>query len=199
MKPSRRQAETKVLRIRQAMVIGPTPPGTGVIAPATSLADSKSTSPTSALLGAVDADVDHRRAGLQPLARDHLGPADRGDDDIGAADDVGQVAGAAMRDRYRAAFRSSSSAIGLPTMLERPITTASLPDEVAELGLEQLEAAQRRAGNEAVKPDREPAGVDRVEAVDVLVGGDPGNDLALVDLRRERELDEDAVDRRDRR
>ena len=28
-----------VLRIRQAMVIGPTPPGTGVIAPATSLAD----------------------------------------------------------------------------------------------------------------------------------------------------------------
>jgi hypothetical protein len=29
------------------MVIGPTPPGTGVIAPATALADAKSTSPTS--------------------------------------------------------------------------------------------------------------------------------------------------------
>ena len=35
-KASRRAAETKVLRMRQAMVIGPTPPGTGVMAPATS-------------------------------------------------------------------------------------------------------------------------------------------------------------------
>src|SRR3546814_14573087 len=32
--PSRRHAETSVLRIRHAIVIGPTPPGTGVIAPA---------------------------------------------------------------------------------------------------------------------------------------------------------------------
>ena len=82
------------------MVIGPTPPGTGVIAPATSLASSKATSPTSRLLpssagDAVDADVDHGRAGLEPVALDHLRPADRGDDDVGAADDVGQVAGAA--------------------------------------------------------------------------------------------------------
>ena len=35
-----------VLRSRQAIVIGPTPPGTGVIAPATSMASSKATSPT---------------------------------------------------------------------------------------------------------------------------------------------------------
>src|SRR3546814_1986949 len=34
--PSRRHAETSVLRIRHAIVIGPTPPGTGVIAPARS-------------------------------------------------------------------------------------------------------------------------------------------------------------------
>ena len=34
---------------------------------------------------AVDADVDHGRAGLQPVALDHLRPADRGDDDVGAA------------------------------------------------------------------------------------------------------------------
>ena len=47
---------------------------------------------------AVDADVDHGRAGLQPVAPDHLRPADRGDDDVGAADDVGQVAGAAVGD-----------------------------------------------------------------------------------------------------
>ena len=59
-------------------------------------------------------------------------------------------------------------------MFERPITTASLPGEVAELGLEQLQAAERRAGDEAGEADRQPAGVDRVEAVDVLGGVDRG-------------------------
>ena len=39
------RAALTVLRSRQAIVIGPTPPGTGVIAPATSLTASKSTSP----------------------------------------------------------------------------------------------------------------------------------------------------------
>ena len=41
------QAARTVLTIRQAMVIGPTPPGTGVIAPATCEASAKFTSPTS--------------------------------------------------------------------------------------------------------------------------------------------------------
>src|SRR3546814_18903225 len=45
--PSRRHAETSVLRIRHAIVIGPTPPGTGVIAPAWLAEPSKSKSPTS--------------------------------------------------------------------------------------------------------------------------------------------------------
>src|SRR6516225_6728026 len=44
-RPRRRQAARNVLSNRQAIVIGPTPPGTGVIAPATLLADEKSTSP----------------------------------------------------------------------------------------------------------------------------------------------------------
>src|SRR5690606_28530025 len=44
--PSRRQAATNVLRRSTAIVIGPTPPGTGVIAPAPGLASAKSTSPS---------------------------------------------------------------------------------------------------------------------------------------------------------
>jgi len=40
-------AAIRVLRRRQAMVIGPTPPGTGVMAPATCLASANATSPTS--------------------------------------------------------------------------------------------------------------------------------------------------------
>ena len=82
------------------MVIGPTPPGTGVIAPATStrfVEGDVADQPALAvgLLDPVDADVDDGRAGLDPVAADHLRPADGGDDDVGAADDVGQVAGSA--------------------------------------------------------------------------------------------------------
>src|SRR6185369_14008375 len=45
-RPARRCAATRVLRMSMAIVIGPTPPGTGVIAPATSAASAKATSPT---------------------------------------------------------------------------------------------------------------------------------------------------------
>src|SRR5262249_58345385 len=46
LRPLIAQAALSVLASRQAMVIGPTPPGTGVIAPATSRAPAKATSPT---------------------------------------------------------------------------------------------------------------------------------------------------------
>ena len=44
--PADVHAALTVLASRQAIVIGPTPPGTGVIAPATSRASSNATSPT---------------------------------------------------------------------------------------------------------------------------------------------------------
>ena len=90
------------------MVIGPTPPGTGVIAPATATARvevdvADEPALPSGAVDAVDADVDHRRARLDPVALHHARPADRGDQDVGAAADRGEVAGARMRDRHRAA------------------------------------------------------------------------------------------------
>src|SRR5882757_2171321 len=45
--PASAQAARTVLASRQAIVIGPTPPGTGVMAPATCAASAKQTSPTS--------------------------------------------------------------------------------------------------------------------------------------------------------
>ena len=47
--PGRRSAEATVLTISIAMVSGPTPPGTGVYAPARSTTSIGSTSPTSTL------------------------------------------------------------------------------------------------------------------------------------------------------
>src|SRR5262249_13817129 len=44
--PTMAHAARIVLSMRQAIVIGPTPPGTGVMAPATSATSAKATSPT---------------------------------------------------------------------------------------------------------------------------------------------------------
>ena len=170
-RPWMRQQATSVLASRQAIVIGPTPPGTGVIAPATCAAAGEVDVADECLppRDAVDADVDHGRARLHPVAGDQPRPADRGHQDVGPR----QTAG---RSRVREwamvtvqLSRSSSCAIGLPTMFERPSTTASQPGEVAAAG--RAAASGSRAACRAPiagSPDREPAGVDRVEAVDVL-------------------------------
>ena len=95
------RAASTVLRSRQAIVIGPTPPGTGVIALARSLTASKSTSPTSPPSSAVDADVDHDRARLDPVGADHPRPSDRGDQHVGACADRRQIACARVAHRDR--------------------------------------------------------------------------------------------------
>ena len=147
--PACRCAAVRVFFISIAMVSGPTPPGTGVSAPATS-ATAGCTSPTatepfaaarpgdarappkkrdaSRFVGdAVHADVDDRRARLDELRRDEPGAPDGGDEDVGLARDRRQVGRARVADGDRGVACSSSSAIGLPTMSLRPITTARLP------------------------------------------------------------------------
>ena len=123
---------------------------------------------------AVDADVDDRRAGLEPVALDHFGAADGGDDDVGAADDVGQVAGAAVGDGDGAAFAEQQQRHRLADDVGAADDDRVHAGKIAQLGLEQHQAAERRAGHEAVEPGRQAAGIDRVEAVDVLVGVDRG-------------------------
>ena len=66
-----------------AIVIGPTPPGTGVIAEATSFSGFEVDIADQAVLGAVDADVDHDRARLHHRRGDRMGRTDRGDEDVG--------------------------------------------------------------------------------------------------------------------
>ena len=73
---------------------------------------------------------------------------------------------------------SSISAIGLPTMLLRPMTTACLPRRSMPVRLDQLHAAVGRAGPEAGQADHQRAGAGDVEAVDVLGRRDRLDDLA---------------------
>ena len=89
------------------MVIGPTPPGTGVMAPATLTASAKSTSPTSLPLPSgftmrlMPTSMTMAPGLIQSPLHD-LRLADGGDDEIGAAHDSGQILGARMRDGHRA-------------------------------------------------------------------------------------------------
>ena len=92
------------------------------------------------------------------------------------------------------AFSASSSCTsGLPTMLERPITTASSPASESMHGLGQPHAAERRARRQRRQARRQAPGIDRMKAVDVLGRIDGGDHLLRVDLRRQRELHQDAV------
>ena len=52
-------------------------------------------------IGAVDAHVDHRRAGLDHVGGDEFRLADGHDEDVGRAADFGQIVGAAVADRDR--------------------------------------------------------------------------------------------------
>ena len=92
---------------------------------------------------------------------------------------------------------SSSSAIGLPTMSLRPMTTACWPASGMLLALEQLDAPERRAGHERRALLHQPADVARMKAVDVL-GRVDGVEHSLLGLRAhrrgQRRLHEDGVD-----
>ena len=107
------------------MVVGPTPPGTGVIRRAT-------------LEGLVEGDiadvalvvpgVDHHDAGPQPVPAHEAGSTHRGDHEVGRAHDDSEVTGVrvAVWSRWRCAAAAASTT-GRPRIGLRPITTACRP------------------------------------------------------------------------
>ena len=115
------------MRISTAIVIGPTPPGTGVSAPATP-ATAGSTSPTSpASVRLMPTSITVAPGFTQSALTNPGMPT--------AATTISAPRTCAATSRVRlwtvvtvALSFSSNAAIGLPTMFERPITTASIPD-----------------------------------------------------------------------
>ena len=194
------QAARSVLSSRQAIVIGPTPPGTGVTAPATSLA-SAATSPTIRDLppspgNAVDADVDHGRARLDPVLADHLRPADRRDQNVGAAADIGEILGLGMRDGHGGVLRQQQLRDRLADDVGAADHHGVHAGERGVHRLRQHDAAERRARHQRRQAAGKPPGIDRVKAVDVLGRVDRRDHLLGVDLLGQRQLHQDAVHRR---
>ena len=132
---------------------------------------------------AVHADVDHAGAGFDHRRGDQFRAADRGDQDVGLARDL-------ARDRAVfewqmvtvASFCKSSSASGLPTMLERPIDHRVLAGERAR---PRARAAASRRPACTARSAACPAAARRgwrVEAVDVLGRRDRLEDARRVDV-----------------
>ncbi len=190
---TRRRAASSVFCIRQAIVIGPTPPGTGVIALATSLTASKSTSPCSPSSRPVHAHVDHGRSRLDPVGLDHPVAADRGDQDVGAPAHPGKVA--------RARVAHGHGGVGAEQELgHRLAEQVRAPDHdrlraLEGHALEQHHHPGRRARPQTGESERQPPGVGHGEPVHVLVGIDPVGDHGAVQVVGHRELAEDPADR----
>ena len=120
-----------MFRNKHATVIGPTPPGTGVIAPATQGFVEGNVADDTLLAGfavnAVDSDVDDNGAALDPIAPDHCALPT-------AATRMSAARHSAARSIvFECAIvtvqssANKSIAIGLPTMFDRPSTTAFIP------------------------------------------------------------------------
>ena len=142
---------------------------------------------------AVDADIDHDGAGLDPVALHELGLTDCRHHEVGAAHHVGKVLGARMRDGHRAVLAQQKLSHRLADDVG-----ASDDDrvEARQIVLHRLckdDRADRRARRQRALADRELADVDGVEAVDVLGRIDRIQHLHAVDVLGQRHLHENAV------
>src|SRR2546428_7127173 len=82
-------------------------------------------------------------------------------------------------------------------MIRRPPRSTLFPyttlfrSEIAPVVVEELQAAGRRARHDGRRSGEQPPQVDRVQAVGILLGGDRGDRLVLVEPRRQRKLKQD--------
>ena len=175
--------------------MGPTPPGTGVIAPATADHGLEVDVAGEAVLGAVHADVDHGRAGLHHLGGHEARDADRRHQHVRAPRHgrrgPGCASGRPSRWRSRAAAAPRPACRPgrcarrrpprRPRALRRPRAAApSLPRAWPETGRRVRGRAARRST--AVRPSTSLSGsIVAITSAAVQVGG-------------QRELDQDAVD-----
>ena len=149
------------------------------------------------MIGQAAGQLDHAtRIGQQATSR--LGQAKLGvlggDQDVAPAADRRQVGGPGMADRDRAVGSEQELRHRLADDVGAPDDDRLLPRQVAQFVFQQHHAADRGAGRHRGPAGRESARIDDMEAVDILLGTDRIQDPKRVDLRRQRQLDQNAVD-----
>ena len=140
------------------------------------------------------ADVDDDGAGAYPAAADEAGLADGGDEDVGGLADGFDVAGVDVGLGDGGPVGEEECGHGLADDVGVADDDGVGAGEVGADGVDDHHAAERGAGDEAVRALDEAACVDGMQAIDVFGGVDGGHDAERADVVGERELDEDAVD-----
>ena len=182
-----------VLTSSIARVMGPTPPGTGVIQPATSLTPPKSTSPQSFPFVSVHADIDDDRPRLDHVPGKDVALADGRDDHVRLQRVGLEVFRSAVAHGHRRILREKHDGDRLADDVAASDHDGVLAFQVVADGFEHLHAAVRRAWTKAGAAHHQCARARDVEAIDVLGGRDGLDDLLRVHVLGDRQLDEDAV------
>jgi hypothetical protein len=184
------------------MVIGPTPPGTGVIAPATSEADVEIHVAHQARLPGfsgcvhpVDADVDHGRPRLDPIARAPSRAGRRRPRGYRRGGRPRPGPRARMGDGHRAAFPQQKLRHRLAHEVRAPDHDRLHPRQAPVMVAQHHQAPQRRAGHQRLPAPSPAARIRDVEPVHVLFGRDPRSPCPRPDVAAQGTA-QDAVHRR---
>jgi len=147
-----------------------------------------------AVVDAVDANVDQGGAGLDHIGRYEAGAADGGDQDVGLAGDLAEVAGLGVADGDGGVVVQQKHGGGLAYDVAAADYHSVLAGDGDVAALEDLDDTRRRARREGGATGLEAAGVDGMEAVNIFLGRDGVEEGLGVNLLGQRKLDEDAVD-----
>jgi hypothetical protein len=190
-------AASSVFSISVATVIGPTPPGTGVIQAARSAALANSTSPTRLpSLAPVDTDIDDNRTLLDPFTLDQIRPAHGDHDDVGIAHESLQALGEAMAHGGGAAGQQEFEC-------ERAAHVVGNTDHDRMLAAywkvrigQQCHHSFRGTRAQTALAKHQAPDVFRLETIHVFLRIDAVDQGIGIDMCRQGQLHEDAVDTR---
>src|SRR6266852_3932042 len=143
---------------------------------------------------AVGANIDDCCAGLDPVRFHVAGFAHGGDDDIGAAEDFGQIARFGMADRDGGVGVHEEKGHGFADDVAAAEDHGIGAFDLDFVAAKNFHAPCGSASNKAGTSADEAAEIDGMEAVHVFGGIDSFENVLGVDLRGKRKLDENAVD-----
>src|SRR5688572_24445045 len=142
----------------------------------------------------VDADIDDERAGMEHLAIDQAGRARGTDDDLGTGNLSREVTRPAVADGDRAVLAHEQQLHRLADDVAAPDDDGALALEAVAVELGDLHGGLGACRQEAFIAERHEAGVEGVDAVDVLGRHDRVGQGAQRDVPWQRLLDDDAGD-----
>ena len=181
------------------MVMAPTPPGTGVMAPATlSPPRNPHRRPVWSCprpLDAVDAHIDHGGARLDPVGLDEYRLADGRDQNIGAARERRQIARTRMRHRDRGVRRQQQLRRRLAEQQRAADHQRFLARDVADIFLEQQHHPRRRAGDQMGAARQQEPGIDGRQRVHILGRIEHIQHRGFIQMLGQRQLHQDAMHR----